>query len=172
MSESDQPDSIEYRFAWVDDDITVLGGQWMALASDGTSEPQALADVVDAYRSGATEVDPLPIHVDATLKVIGAAGDLEDTLFPEPADRLATTLASVDEFAPPVDPSTPEGERVRRGAHALEKLAADLAELVEEQLQGGSLANLPPDSTRALCQAIQAAWRLRLLVDPPSPLYL
>lgn len=163
--------NVTYRFVWVDDDLVVLGGQWMTEAGDGTSAPAVLADVVAAYRAGETE-DPLPTHVQATLRLVQAAGEFEDTLFPDPTDRLRTALAAADQYTAQVDPSTPEGERVRRGAEALEKLAADLAELVEEQLDGGSLAKLPPDSTRALCQATQTAWRLRRLVDPPSPLYL
>lgn len=161
-----------HRFLWIDEDLPILGGQWMAIGVDGLPQPEALADVVSAFRSGTCPEDPLPVHVDATLRVITAAGALEDGLFPEPADRLRTTLTAVQEDAPEVDPSSLEGAHVRRGAEALEKLAADLAELVEEQLDGGSLANLPPDSTRALCQATQTAWRLRRLVDPPSPLYL
>ena len=161
-----------YRFAWVDPDLPMLGGQWLRAATDEGSQPAALADVVSAHREGRTTGDPLPEHVDAVLTIVGAAGDFEDAMFPEPADRLAATLASADTGTPEVDPSSPEGERVRRGAEALQKLAADLAELVEEQLHGGSLAHLPPDTTMALCQATQTAWRLRRIVDPPSALSL
>jgi hypothetical protein len=163
-------DGSPYRFVWVDDDLIVLGGQWMAPGEDGDLVPLALAEVVAAHRLARRGDDPLETHVRATLDLVRAVGEFEDSLFPEPTDRLKTTLSAVGRHAPEVDPSTPEGERLRRGAEALEKLAADLAELVEEQLDGGSLAKLPPNSTRALCQATQTAWRLRRLVDPPSPL--
>ena len=162
-----------HRFLWVDERQPVLGGQWMRVDGDDAAHPVVLAEVVAAHREGSADEDPLPVHVEATLQVVRAAGDLEDELFPDAATRLQSALLSADTDTAEVDPGTVEGERVRRGAEALEKLAADLAELVEEQLvDGGSLAQLPPDSTRALCQATQTAWRLRRLVDPPSPLYL
>lgn len=116
--------------------------------------------------------EPIGEHVRATLAVVRAAGELEDELFPDAASRLQTTLLSVDTNTPEVDVATPEGERVRRGAEALEKLAADLAEVVEAQLHDGSLASLPEQSTLALCYAVETAWRLRRLIDPPGPLYL
>lgn len=162
-----------HQFVWVDEDHPVLGGQWMAVRDEETNAaPVVLADVVAAYRAGDHDADPLPVHVRATLDVVRAAGRLEDDLFPDAAARLQSTLLSSETGTPEVDPDTPDGERVRQGAEALQKLSADLAELVEEQLDGGSLAHLPPDSTRALCQATQAAWRMRRLVDPPGPLYL
>lgn len=160
------------RFVWVEEGVPALGGQWLAFPPEGIPEPVVLADVVAAHRAGAEPVDPLPVHVDAVREALRAAGELEDELFPDPASRLRATLASAAEDAPPLDPATSDGERVRRAAEALEKLASDLAELVEEQLEHGSLARLPQGSTLALAQATQAAWRLRRLVDPPSPLYL
>ena len=167
------PDRAVHEFVWVDETLPVLGGQWMAAgAGDGNWQPVVLADVVAAHRAGQVETDPLPVHVTATLDVVWAAGELEDELFPDAATRLQSALMSSDTGTPEVDPESLEGERVRRSAEALHKLAADLAELVDEQLDGGSLSHLPPDSTRALCQATQAAWRLRRLVDPPGPLYL
>ena len=160
------------RFVWIEDDAPTLGGQWMVFGPQDVPEPVALSDVVAAHRAGEEPVDPLPVHVEAVRRVLGAAGTLEDELFPDPASRLRATLASTAEDVPPLDPATPEGERVRRAAEALEKLASDLAELVEEQLEHGSLTRLPEGSTLALTKATQAAWRLRRLVDPPSPLYL
>lgn len=162
----------QYLFTWVDEAAPVLGGQWMAVGRDGITRPVVLSDAVEAYRAGLVASDPMEVHVDAARRVIEAAGELEDELFPDAVTRLRTTLAAAETDASEVDPDSLAGERVRRGAEALEKLAADLAELVEEQLEGGSLAHLPPYSTHALCQAVQAAWRLRRLVDPPSPLYL
>ncbi|QBI20946.1 hypothetical protein ER308_16105 [Egibacter rhizosphaerae] len=160
------------RFVWVEEAEPEFGGQWLAFPPDGTPEPLVLADVVAAYRAGAEPEDPLPIHVQATEQVVRAAGELEDELFPDATTRLEVTLASAEQNVSPLDPWSAAGERVRRTAEALEKLAADLAELVEEQLDGGSLARLPQGSTRALAQSTQAAWRLRRLIDPPSPLYL
>lgn len=162
-----------YRFVWVEDDEPAAGGQWLAFQVDGLPHPVSLNDVVMAWRDGKTDHDPLPLHVAAVFTVIEAVGDLEDRLFPDVARRVERALVRAGADAAEVDSDTPEGEVVRRAAEALEKLAADLAELVEEQLyEGGSLATLPPDSTRALCQSTQAAWRLRRLIDPPGPLYL
>lgn len=166
-------DGIVHRFVWVEVDDPAAGGQWLAFERDGTPHPVALNDVVLAWRDGRGEEDPLPVHVSAMLTVIDAAGDLEDHLFPDVARRVERALVRAGAGAAEVDADSAEGEEVRRAAEALEKLAADLAELVEEQLdEGGSLSTLPPDSTRALCQAMQAGWRLRRLIDPPGPLYL
>lgn len=166
-------DEVVHRFVWVEVDDPVAGGQWLAFETDGTPRPVALNDVVLAWRDGRGEEDPLPVHVHAMFTVIDAAGDLEDRLFPDVARRVERALVRAGAGAAEVDADSSEGEQVRRAAEALEKLAADLAELVEEQLdEGGSLATLPPDSTRALCQAMQAGWRLRRLIDPPGPLYL
>ena len=161
-----------WHFAWIDVDDPLLGGQWMA--DDGVaSNPVVLADAVASFREGATGEDPIATHVDATLRVVEAAGALEDELLPTSVERLDRSLAAGDTGEPEIDPDSREGERVRRGADALEKLAADLAELVEEQLSDdGSLATLPPDSTLALCLAVQTAWRLRNRIEPPGPLYL
>lgn len=172
-TDSEDAERPVHRFVWVDEEATVLGGQWMAMGEDASDpQPVVLADAVAAHRAGEEGGDPLPIHVQATLDVVRAAGQLEDDLFPDAVARLQSTLLSAETGSPEIDPDTPEGERVRRGAEALQKLSADLAELVGEQLDGGSLAHLPPDSTRALCEATQAAWRMRRLVDPPGPLYL
>ncbi len=165
---------VVYRFVWVEDSEPALGGQWLAFPADGQPYPVALADVVAAHRDGEEEdgSDPLITHVEATRRIGEAVGDLEDQLFPDATRRLEVALVAADTDVPQVDPDTPEGEAVRRAAEALEKVAADCAELVDEQLGGGSLALLPKDFTAALCQAVQAAWRLRRLVDPPGPLYL
>lgn len=166
-------DGLVYRFVWVEDAEPALGGQWLAFPPDGRPYPVALADAVSAYeKESADGPHPLEVHVEAAHRVVEAAGDLEDRLFPETRSRLAVALEAANADVPQVDPTSPEGEAVRRAAEALEKTAADCAELVEEQLQDGSLASLPPDFTTALCQAVQAAWRLRRLVDPPGPLYL
>ncbi|MFO8075284.1 MAG: hypothetical protein ACQETV_06380 [Actinomycetota bacterium] len=160
------------RFVWVDEEVALLGGQWMAVADDAPPHPLVLADVVVEAAARGWAEEPIGEHVRATLAVVRAAGELEDELFPDAASRLQTTLLSVDTNTPEVDVATPEGERVRRGAEALEKLAADLAEVVEAQLHDGSLASLPEQSTLALCYAVETAWRLRRLIDPPGPLYL
>jgi hypothetical protein len=161
-----------YRFVWVEDEQPSLGGQWMAYPPSGQPHPVSLFDAVMAHRAEPVEDSPLDVHVGAARAIIDAAGRLEDELFPEPATRLHAALVAADADEPQVDPVTPEGEQIRRTAEALEKVAADLAELVEEQLHGGSLSTLPADCTRAMCQSIQASWRLRRLVEPPSPLYL
>lgn len=162
-----------YRFVWVEDGEPAAGGQWFAFSADGLPDPVSLNDVVAAWREGTADQDPLPVHVAAVFSVVEAVGDLEDRLFPDVARRVEQALVHAGTGAAEIDGDSPEGELVRRAAEALEKLAADLAELVEEQLdEGGSLATLPPDSTRALCQSTQAAWRLRRLIDPPGPLYL
>ena len=163
-----------YRFVWVEETEPAMGGQWLAFPEDGRPYPVALADVVAAYREGSAEegLHPLQVHVEATQRIAEAVGDLEDRLFPDASSRLEVALVSADSDVPQVDPETPEGEAVRRAAEALEKVAADCAELVDEQLDGGSLSLLPKDFTAALCRAVQASWRLRRLVDPPGPLYL
>lgn len=161
-----------YRFVWVEDGEPAAGGQWLALPPHGLPDPVSLNDVVLAWRSGRADADPLPVHVEAVFHVLEAAGDLEDRLFPDVARRVERALRRAGAGEPELEVDTAEGEQVRQAAEALEKLGADLAELVEEQLDGGSLTALPPDSTRALCEAIQAAWRLRRLIDPPGPLYL
>jgi hypothetical protein len=161
-----------HRFVWVADGEPARGGQWCTVV-DGQPSPVALADAVAAHAGSREDPDhPLRVHVEAAKEVIDAAGDLEDRVFPEPSTRLQAALASVDAGEPPLDPESPDGVEVRLAAEALEKLAADLAELVQEQLEGGSLATLPPETTTALCQTVQAGWRLRRLVDPPSPLAL
>jgi hypothetical protein len=161
-----------YRFVWVEDEQPSLGGQWMAYPPSGQPHPVSLFDAVSAHRAEPSDTSPLDVHVGAARQILDAAGHLEDHLFPEPATRLHAALVAADADEPQVDPTSPEGEQIRRTAEALEKVAADLAELVEEQLHGGSLSTLPGDCTRAMCQSIQAGWRLRRLVDPPSPLYL
>jgi hypothetical protein len=160
-----------YRFVWIEPDEPLLGGQWMGFPPAGLPWPVALADVVAA---GPPEGDepPLTVHVDRTKTLLDAAADLEDRLFPDAESRLAAALLAAEQEEPPLDPGSPDAELVRRAAESLEKVAADLAELVQEQLDGGSLAALPPNSTAALCQAVQAGRRLRRLVEPPSPLYL
>jgi hypothetical protein len=160
-----------HRFVWVEEAQPVLGGQWMAFAESGLPVPVALADAVAAHE-GDEDPHPLDVHVAAAQRVIEAAGNLEDELFPDPSTRLHAALASASADEPQVDPSSPEGIEVRQAAEACEKLAADLAELVEETLSTGSLATLPVDTTAALCQTVQAGWRLRRLVDPPSVLAL
>lgn len=157
------------RFVWVDPTDPALGGQWMVDRPSGEAEPVVLADAVAAHQRGESEHDPLDEHVAVTLAAVAAAGAVEDEVLPDPATRLAR---AADEHLAEVDRDSPEGERLRRVAEALHKLASDLSELVEAQLHDGSLANLPPRSTTALCQAVQAAWRLRHHVDPPGPLYL
>jgi hypothetical protein len=160
------------EFVWVEEGDRLLGGQWMRPGGDGAA-PVVLADAVAAHRKEPIGDDPIAVHVAATLAVVEAAGTLEDELLPTSVDRLDRSLAAGDTGEPEIDPDTLEGERVRHAADALEKLAADLAELVHEQLdEGGSLATLPPDSTRALCLAVQTAWRLRTRIEPPGPLYL
>lgn len=167
-------DGLVYRFVWVEEDEPALGGQWLAFPEDGRPYPVALADAVSAHRQGdgQEEPDPLDVQVDAAQRITEAVGNLEDRLFPDSTTRLAVALVAADADVPEVDPGSPEGEAVRRAAEALEKVAADCAELVQEQLEGGSLATLPEDFTSAMCQAVQAGWRLRRLVDPPGPLYL
>jgi hypothetical protein len=161
-----------FTFVWVDETEPALGGQWMA-NGDGQSVPVVLADVVSAFRNGELDADPLTVHVRATIEVVEAAGALEDEVLPVSVGRLDQSLAASDTGEPEIEPGSDDGERIRHAAEALEKLAADLAELVDEQLdEGGSLATLPPDSTRALCLAIQTAWRLRSRIAPPGPLYL
>lgn len=162
-----------HRFVWVEDGAPAAGGQWLAFPPDGLPDPVSLNDVVLAWRAGGGDEDPLQVHVDAVAEVLAAAGDLEDRLFPDVTRRVERALRRAGAGVPEIEATTPEGEGVRQTAEALEKLAADLAELVEEQLgEGGSLATLPPDTTKALCHAVQAAWRLRRLIDPPGPLYL
>ena len=161
-----------HRFVWVDETDPVRGGQWMAFAPDGHPRPVALAEAVASSRLSEQGGEPLAIHVQAARRVIEAAGDLEDRLFPQPSERLHAALASLTADRPQIDPVTPEGVEVRMAAEALEKLAADMAELVEETLDSGSLSDLPEATTHALCQTIQAGWRLRRLVDPPSVLAL
>jgi hypothetical protein len=156
---------------WVAQGEPVRGGQWMTDADAGPV-PVALADAVAEHRARPGGVDPLAVHVEAAREVVEAAGELEDRLFPDPAMRLHAALASVDRHTPQVDPESPDGVEVRLAAEALEKLAADLAELVEDTLDGGSLSTLPVATTAALCQTVQAGWRLRRLVDPPSVLAL
>jgi hypothetical protein len=160
------------RFEWVVDGEPVRGGQWCATGPDGRPVPVALADALAAWDGGPPEAHPLLVHVAAAQQVVEAAGELEDRLFPEPVTRLSSALASVDAGEPQVDPESPDGVEVRLAAEALEKLAADLAELVEDTLDGGSLSTLPDATTLALCQTVQTGWRLRRLVDPPSPLAL
>jgi hypothetical protein len=159
-----------HRFVWVVDGEPVRGGQWVAFPESGPPVPVSLADAVEARADG--EDHPIEVHVRAAQQVVEAAGELEDRLFTEPLTRLQAALVAVDAGEPPLDPESPDGMEVRLAAEALEKLAADLAELVQEQLDGGSLATLPPETTSALCHTIQAGWRLRRLVDPPSPLAL
>lgn len=163
-----------YRFVWVEEAEPALGGQWLAFPEDGRPRPVALADAVADYRGGADNggPDPLEVHAAAAHRIGEAVGDLEDRLFPDPSSRLEVALVAADAGVPQVDPASPEGEAVRAAAEALEKVAADCAELIQEQLDGGSLANLPKDFTAAMCQSVQASWRLRRLVDPPGPLYL
>lgn len=161
-----------YRFVWVEEHEPAAGGQWLAYSPTGLPDPVSLNDVVLAWRGGLADENPLPVHVEAVFTVVNAAGALEDELFPDVTRRVERALTRAGAGVAEIEAGTPEGERVRQAAEALEKLAADLAELVEEQLDGGSLATLPPDSTTALCQSIQAAWRLRRLIDPPGPLYL
>jgi hypothetical protein len=161
-----------HRFIWVVDGEPVRGGQWMAFPEEGPPVPVALADALAAWAGGPAETHPMRVHVSAAQQVVEAAGELEDRLFPDPSTRLHAALASVTADEPQVDPESPDGMEVRLAAEALEKLAADLAELVEETLSDGSLADLPEATTVALCQTIQAGWRLRRLVDPPSPLAL
>lgn len=167
-------DRLVYRFVWVEEGQPALGGQWLAFPEDGQSYPVALADVVAAHRDDDADEGPGPleVHVDAAMRIAEAVGELEDRLFPDASRRLEVALVAADADVPQVDPDSTEGESVRRAAEALEKVAADSAELVDEQLDGGSLALLPEDFTAALCRAVQAAWRLRRLVDPPGPLYL
>lgn len=173
MSDDIDDGGLVYRFVWVEEGDPALGGQWLAFPPDGRPYPVALADAVAAYRDDGQEgPGPLQEHVEAAHRIVEAAGELEDRLFPDARVRLALAIGAVDADAPQVDPAAPEGEAVRRAAEALEKAAADSAELVEEQLRAGSLASLPVDFTAALCQAVQAGWRLRRLVDPPGPLYL
>ncbi len=169
---SNQADREVHRFVWVDESDPVRGGQWMAFAPDGHPRPVALAEAVAASRLVDDGEDPLAVHVVAARRVIEAAGDLEDRLFPEPQERLHAALASLTADRPQIDPHSPQGIEVRMAAEALEKLAADMAELVEEKLESGSLADLPEGATHAMCQTIQAGWRLRRLVDPPSILAL
>jgi hypothetical protein len=160
-----------HEFMWVAEGEPVRGGQWCAF--DGSDPvPVALADVVAAHAPEGADPHPIEVHVRAAEEVVEAAGDLEDRLFPDPGERLYAALASVDAGEPQIDPESPDGVEVRLAAEALEKLAADLAELVEEELANGSLATLPPMTTRALCQTVQTGWRLRRLVDPPSVLAL
>lgn len=157
------------RFVWVDPTDPALGGQWMVDRPSGKAEPIVLADAVAAHARGELEHDPLDEHVAVTLAAVAAAGAVEDEVLPAPATRLAR---AADGLVAEVDRDSPAGERLRRVAEALHKLASDLSELVESELEGGTLANLPPRSTLALCQATQASWRLRHHVDPPGPLYL
>jgi hypothetical protein len=162
-----------YRFVRVEESEPASGGQWLAFPPDGLPDPVSLNDVVLAWRSGAADEDPLPMHVEAVSGVVVAAGELEDRLFPDVTRRVERALTRAGAGVAEIEATSPQGEQVRQAAEALEKLAADLAELVEEQLGvGGSLATLPPDTTKALCQAVQTAWRLRRLIDPPGPLYL
>jgi hypothetical protein len=161
-----------HRFVWVVDGEPVRGGQWMAFPEEGMPVPVALADALADWDGGPVTAEPLRVHVAAAQQVVEAAGELEDRLFPDPSTRLHAALASASQDAPQVDPESPDGMEVRLAAEALEKLAADLAELIEETLREGSLADLPESTTAALCQTIQAGWRLRRLVDPPSPLAL
>ncbi|HVM15181.1 MAG TPA: hypothetical protein VM287_12765 [Egibacteraceae bacterium] len=173
MSDDGDDEGLVYRFVWIEDDAPALGGQWLAFPPDGRPYPVALADAVVSHRDDSQDgPDPLQVHVEAAHRIVEAAGDLEDRLFPDARHRLAVALVAADAGVPQIDPDAPEGEAVRRTAEALEKVAADCAELVEEQLRDGSLAMLPRDFTGALCQAVQAGWRLRRLVDPPGPLYL
>lgn len=157
------------RFVWVDPTDPALGGQWMVDRPSGKVEPIVLADAVAAHVRGDVDHDPLDEHVAVTLAAVAAAGAVEDEVLPDPTTRL---VRAADEHVAEVDRDSPEGERLRRVAEALHKLASDLSELVEDELHNGTLANLPPRSTLALCQATQAAWRLRHRVDPPGPLYL
>lgn len=159
-----------HRFVWVADGEPVRGGQWVADREEGPPVPVSLADAVAAHDGGADE--PIRVHVEAARHVVEAAGELEDRVFPGPLTRLQAALVAEGAGTPPLDPESHDGMEVRLAAEALEKLAADLAELVQEQLDGGSLATLPPATTTALCQTVQAGWRLRRLVDPPSPLAL
>lgn len=161
-----------HQFVWIAEGEPVRGGQWCAHPVGGPPVPVALADVMAAHEPASGEPHPLTVHVSAAEEVVEAAGELEDRLFPEIEERLHAALASVDAGEPQVDPESPDGVEVRMAAEALEKLAADLAELVEVQLNGGSLSTLPPTTTRALCQTVQTGWRLRRLVDPPSELAL
>lgn len=156
------------RYAWVDPEDRALGGQWVR-TSEGTEVPVSLLDALAAHRDGERALDPVTEHVAAAWQVLDAVGVEEDRLLPDPATRVQRALATDRAL---LDPSSPAGERVRRCAEALHKLAADLAEVVEERLDGGSLATLPPATTHALCQTTQAAWRLRSHVEPPGPLYL
>jgi hypothetical protein len=172
MQQHSAADDCVYRFVWVEEDDPAQGGQWMAYPPDGYPWPVALADAVLAAREEGSGEDPVAVHVHAAQRLVEATGALEDRLFPDSTRRLQAALAAVDADAPEIDPESDEGDAVRRAAEALEKVAADLAELVQEQLEGGSLATLPPDCTTALCQSVQAGWRMRRLVDPPSPLYL
>lgn len=173
MSDDSYANGLVYRFVWVEEDDPAQGGQWLAFPPDGRPYPVALADAVAAYRDdGQQGPDPLQEHVEAAHRIVEAVGQLEDRLFPDARARLEVALGAADADASQIDPAAPEGEAVRRAAEALEKAAADCAELVEEQLRAGSLAMLPQDFTAALCQAVQAGWRLRRLVDPPGPLYL
>lgn len=161
-----------HRFVWVVDGEPARGGQWMAFPEEGPPVPVALADALADWQGGPVAAHPLQVHVAAAWQVIDAAGELEDRLFPDPSLRLHAALFSVTAHEPQVDPESPDGMEVRMAADGLEKLAADLAELVEETLRSGSLADLPEATTVALCQTIQAGWRLRRLVDPPGPLAL
>ena len=146
--------------------------------SDHPHTPSAPAGEADVPAPGV----PRFVWVDATDPALGgqwmvdrSSGRADPVVL---ADAVAAykrgelSVDPLDEHVAEVDRDSPEGERLRRVAEALHKLASDLSELVEEQLHSGSLANLPPRSTLALCQAIQAAWRLRHHVDPPGPLYL
>lgn len=157
------------RFVWVDEADAARGGQWMRELGDDRLEPIALADAVADRHGEPLHSGAVAEHVMALGRVVDAVGDLEDELLPASPDRLARAAAR---DVPEVDPASPAGERLRRGAEALEKLASDLAEIVHETLHGGSLASLPPGATSALCQAMQAAWRVRQRIDPPGPLYL
>lgn len=152
---------------WTDPADPLRGGQWVRGGLGGERTTVSLADVVAA--DGGRLEEHIGTHVGAVRRVLSAAVELEDDLFPDPMTRLSSTFAAVEANEPELSAERFAGRRARLAAHTLGRLSADLAEVLEARVAryAGEVSTIT--ASKALCEAVQATWRLRRLLDPPSP---